>query len=428
MICSGVCRRRFLVRVLLLPAHGHHSRQHLEHYGCLSQRRERGPTRSDPYHNGAMVTRGRNSPRAAPALAAVTLVGMVGAVGAVGLLNRDEGAAAVPSSTVLTSSATAALPTAVPTTAPPTTVPKTTIAQPLGKGMVGEEVTRLQERLQLLGFQPGPIDGEFGELTQMAVWAYEKLVMGVGFKEPDGIVTPEMWLALQDPLNVTALRPEAGKHTEIYLPKQVLVVFDGATPVFISHISSGELAPPGDDFRKGADWNEVVTIDPGEIGNETGTEPIEQGMIGNSWTPAGVYEFTRKVNGKRESRLGGMLNPVYFNYGIAVHGASTLPLEPASHGCIRIPNSISQTFYDLVNIGERVFVFDGVEEPEEYGSPPGWFDRKDPSYTTTTTSTTTTMSEPVVAQPSATSAPTPPPVTTSTAVPAETPPSSPSAS
>ena len=85
----------------------------------------------------------------------------------------------------------------------------------------------------------------------MAVWAYQKLVMGVGFKDPDGIVTPEMWLALQDPLPVHARRPEAGRHTEIYLPQQVLVVFDGDTPVFISHISSGELEEPGDDFTQG---------------------------------------------------------------------------------------------------------------------------------------------------------------------------------
>ena len=180
-----------------------------------------------------------------------------------------------------------------------------------------------------------------------------------------------MWLALQDPLNVHARRPEAGRHTEIYLPKQVLVVFDGDTPLFISHISSGELEEPGDDFNAGKEWCEEVTIDPGENGNETGTEPIKQGVCGNAWTPAGVYAFDRKVDGKRESRLGGMLNPVYFNYGIAVHGAYNVPLEPASHGCIRIPNLISPTFFDLVSIGEQVFVFDDVKEPESYGSPSG---------------------------------------------------------
>ena len=36
----------------------------------------------------------------------------------------------------------------------------------------------------------------------------------------------------------------------------------------------------------------------------------------------------RKVEGTRESRLGGMLNPVYFNNGIAVHGAYQTPDSP----------------------------------------------------------------------------------------------------
>ena len=232
-----------------------------------------------------MAARGSNLPKVAPLVAAVTLLGAVGTVGAVGVLNRDDGAGAGATSTsVAVSAETVSL---VTTTLPPTTttIPKTTIAQPLSKGMAGPEVQRLQERLQQLGFQPGPIDGQFGDLTQMAVWAYQKLVMDVGFKDPDGVVTPDMWLALQDPLPVHARRPEAGRHTEIILPKQVLVVFDGDTPLFISHISSGELAEPGDDFNAGKEWCEEVTIDPGESGNETGTEPIKQGVCGNAWTP-----------------------------------------------------------------------------------------------------------------------------------------------
>jgi hypothetical protein len=158
--------------------------------------------------------------------------------------------------------------------------------------------------------------------------------------------------------------------------------------MFISHASSGELAdPPGNDFAKGADWSAEVTIDPGELGNEKGTEPIKKGVIGNAWTPAGVYKINRKFEGKRESRLGGMMNPVYFNYGIAIHGAFQVPLHPASHGCIRIPNLVSPTFFNLTDKGQQVYVFDDKEEPEEYGSPPGLFDLPDPNYSTTTTTT-----------------------------------------
>ena len=370
-----------------------------------------------------------NATKVAPLVAAVALLGAVGTVGAVGVLTRDDAGADGPGTTAIATAASAA-PTTSTTLAPTTTTtPKTTIAQPLRKGMVGTEVQALQQRLADVGFQPGPIDGQFGDLTRMSVWAYQKLVMGVPFRDPDGIVTPQMWLDLQDPLPVHARRPDAAFHIEIYLPQQVVVAFDGDTPRFISHISSGELAPPGDDFTEGQEWCEEVTIDPGENGNVDGTEPIKKGVCGNSWTPGGTYTVYRKVEGNRASRLGGMLNPVYFNYGIAIHGGYNVPLQPASHGCIRIPNAISEAFFGLIPLDSQVFVWDGVKEPEEYGAQSGLWDWADPNYTTTTSSTTTTSTTvaPTTTRPAPPSAPPPamtPPVTTTTvpADPAATPP------
>jgi hypothetical protein len=121
-----------------------------------------------------------------------------------------------------------------------------------------------------------------------------------------------------------------------------------------------------------------------------------------------------------------MWNPVYLNYGIAVHGALNVPLQPASHGCIRIPLSISEDFLEISKLGDQVFVFDGVKEPEEYGEQLPYFNRVDPDYetTTTTSSTTTTVPEstttvaPATTTPSATtpSATTTAPATTTTTV------------
>ena len=76
----------------------------------------------------------------------------------------------------------------------------------------------------------------------------------------------------------------------------------------------------------GEEWCEEVTISPGERGNETGTEPLKKGECGISNTPGGVFEYDRRVEGIRESGLGSMWNPVYFNYGIAIHGAMNVPL------------------------------------------------------------------------------------------------------
>jgi peptidoglycan hydrolase-like protein with peptidoglycan-binding domain len=349
----------------------------------------------------------RGAARAAPLVAAAALIGTVVVVGLVtGLGGGDSGGAGDT-----TSSLPAAGSTAVPTTAleTTTTAPKTVLDRTLGYGSAGEDVTRLQERLTQLRFNPGPVDGQFGALTQAAVWAYEKLVLGVPRDEATGQVTPKMWDALQDRVRIRARRPDAGKHTEIYLPEQVLVVFNGNRPAFISHISSGD----------GEEWVEEVTISPGEYGNEEGTEPLKRMEQGLSLTPGGVFEYNRIVKGRRESALGGMLNPVYFNWGIAVHGAFEVPLHPASHGCIRIPNAISERFQNLVAKGEAVYVWDGEKEPEEYGAQLPPFNTV---LTTTTTTTTTIAPPPTTAPPTTQPVPrttpaTTPPATTTTSTP-----------
>ena len=280
-------------------------------------------------------------------------------------------------------------------------VQKLPLTQTYGRGATGPEIKLIQDRLVELGFDPGTPDGVYGELTQQAVWGFEKLVMGVPSNEVTGKVDAEMWSRMQDPIVVLPRRPDSTpNHTEIYLPEQVLVVFQNDEAVLITHISSGD----------NQEWCEEVTIDPGERGNEDGTEPIKEGWCGLSWTPGGVYKYNRMVVGRRESQLGGMYNPVYFNYGIAVHGANEVPSRPASHGCIRIPMHISDYYQTLVAKGDQVFVFDGVKEPEEYGSPPPRFNWRDPNYTTTTSTTTTVA--PVTVAPTTVPATAPPPVTT----------------
>ena len=324
-----------------------------------------------------------------PAIAAAALLGTVVVAGVAGGSN-DGG------------SATAETFETTPVTEPEAElepVPETTDAEPvetrpddekvplnrtLVDGVVGDDVARVQERLHELGFNPGPVDGVYGGLTIQSIWAYEKLVLQVPREQVTGRVTPDMWDRMQDHVKITPRRPEPGtrNHTEVYLPEQVMAVFHDGTPVFVAHISHGT----------GEEWCREVTISPGEYGNEDGEEPKKEGRCGISNTPGGVFTYHRKYEGHRQSALGGMLNPVYFNYGIAIHGAQSVPNRPASHGCIRIPNALSETYFELVSIGERVFVWDGVKEPEQYGEQFPTFDwRWDEWYeTSTTTSTTTT--------------------------------------
>ncbi len=293
------------------------------------------------------------------------------------------------------------------------------LASPLAMGSAGDDVKRVQQRLSELGFQPGPADGQFGSGTQQAIWAYKKLVGSLTWEEfaqldDKTVITDELWQQMSQPsVRFTPRRPGAGTHVEIYLPQQVMAIFRDDQPIFIAHISSGELRPDGEP----ATFCETATYDTDEYGNPY-PELVTKQVCAEAKSPGGVFRFDRSVDGNRVSPLGGMKNPWYFNYGIAIHGAQNVPAQPASHGCIRVSNALADVFPELVEIGNRVYVWghDG-KEPEQYSereSLPS-FNRPDPDATTTTTSTTSTTSTTV---PSPTT--TQPPATTTTAAPATT--------
>ncbi len=353
-----------------------------------------------------MNDRPRLSPEARKWMPAAAAAGMLAIVVLAGVaLGGGSGdPASDASADAIDPAATLASVAVIETVETSSPIVKTQLTRTLAKGMAGDDVAGVQQRLTDLGFWPGPVDGYFGDETRRSVWAYEKLVLGVPYDEPTGQVTAAMWDEMQNPFTILPRRPNSTpNHTEIYLPEQVIAVFHDDTPVFISHMSSGD----------NKEWCEEVTISPGEYGNEKGEEPLVRGECGRSLTPGGVYNYTRRVEGVRQSSLGGMWDPVYFNYGIAVHGALNVPLHPASHGCIRIPLPLSPTFQELTATGDQVFVFDGVHEPEYYGAQKPRFNWIDPDYSTTTSSTTTTTTVPSSTTTTAPPTTTPPATTTS---------------
>ena len=299
----------------------------------------------------------------------------------------------------------------VTTAAVPRVLTLPAIDRELKEGVDGDDVRMLQTRLAELKFAPGPIDGIYGRSTIQAVWAFEKLVMRVPRNKATGVVTPTMWDVLRGDVQIAARRQaDTARHAEVYLPEQVIVTFLGGRPTLISHMSSGDNKP----------WCEEVVIDPGEPGNDSAKqieagEQLKIGVCGESVTPPGIFTFTRRSTGTRETKLGTLYNPVYFNQGVAVHGAILVPLQPASHGCIRIPMSVATLFPAMVQFRDRIYVFDGIKEPEEYGSPLPPADRPDPDYTTvpTTTVPTTTL-------PPSTTVPVTVPTTTPTTMPTTT--------
>lgn len=294
---------------------------------------------------------------------------------------------------------------------------KSSLAGTITVGSYGDDVKQVQQRLTDLGFAPGPVDGQFGGGTQQAVWAFKKLVGGLTFQQlaasdNASAVDNELWQQMQDPIVIQPRRPMGAgrRHVEIYLPLQVMVVFADDKPTLVTHIASGELDASGQPMY----WCEKTTYDTDADGSPL-PEPVVKQECAYSKTPGGIFRFRRKVEGNRVGPLGGMYNPVYFNYGIAVHGAKSVPKEPASHGCVRINMDIAEYFPELVKVGDAVYVWghDG-KEPEGYTrneSLPS-FNQPDPNATTTTSTTTTSTTTTVKATTTVPATTVPAPTTT----------------
>jgi hypothetical protein len=120
------------------------------------------------------------------------------------------------------------------------------------------------------------------------------------------------------------------KHVEIDLDRQVLLLTDADGVV-----------------RK------VLPVSTGSNKNYN-----EKGMSGLAYTPRGRFRIYAKISGWRKSPLGMLYYPNYFSDGLAIHGNSSVPDSPQSHGCIRIPNSAAIEMSRQTPVGTIVLIYD----------------------------------------------------------------------
>lgn len=199
------------------------------------------------------------------------------------------------------------------------------VARRLRSGMSGRDVIALQQRLAVLRYDVGAINGYFGYDTLHAVVAFQK-VQGL---PRTGVVDAATARRLAT-AGVPALRHRlTGLQVEVDLTRQVLLLGRDGAVIRVVDISSGNDQPYWD-----------------------------QGRRYIARTPRGWFQVERKINGVRVSRLGELYRPAYFYGGYAVHGSPSVPPYPASHGCIRITNPAMDRLYDLLKIGTPVVVYD----------------------------------------------------------------------
>ena len=109
--------------------------------------------------------------------------------------------------------------------------------------------------------------------------------------------------------------PGAGKHVEVDISRQVMVLANNGKPQHTIHVSTGAPATP---------------------------------------TIRGHFRFYSRQAGFNSS---GMYYSVYFRGGYATHGYHSVPTYPASHGCVRNPIPLSVFIYNWVRLGMSIYVY-----------------------------------------------------------------------
>jgi lipoprotein-anchoring transpeptidase ErfK/SrfK len=152
----------------------------------------------------------------------------------------------------------------------------------------------------------------YGPKTSYAVMAFSK----VNKLSRTFNASPGMFKALANGKGSFHLKyPHAGKHVEVDISRQVMVLANHGRAQYTFHVSTGAPATP---------------------------------------TIRGHYQFYSRDAGYNSE---GMYYSVYWHGGYAIHGYASVPAYPASHGCVR--NEIRDAIfaYNWVSIGMSIYTY-----------------------------------------------------------------------
>ena len=185
--------------------------------------------------------------------------------------------------------------------------------------------TREAERLlSEMGYWTGAVDGSLDPATRSALIAFQKW--------EGRPITGQLTLDELDAIR-TSSSPKAREpgyaHVEVDLDRQVLLIVNDDGRVRALPISSG-----------------------------SGQSFVDEGQQSIAYTPRGRFIVYDKVVGWEKGPLRSMYYSNYISGGVAIHGWRTVPTQPESHGCIRIPIFAARELSKLLPIGTIVLVYD----------------------------------------------------------------------
>jgi hypothetical protein len=198
------------------------------------------------------------------------------------------------------------------------------------------QTREVEQRLSHLGYWIGPIDGRFDTATQSALIAFQKWE-----RRP---ITGKLTLDELEAIRTSAApaaRETGYVHVEINVDRQVLLLINDKGDVKILPVSTGSNKP----FQ-------------------------EEGQTSIAYTPRGRFLVYDKVAGWEKGALGAMFYSSYISGGVAIHGSPSVPNQPASHGCIRVPMFAARELSKLLPVGTIVLVYDKVS----FVSARSWFE------------------------------------------------------
>jgi lipoprotein-anchoring transpeptidase ErfK/SrfK len=182
-----------------------------------------------------------------------------------------------------------------------------------GPGSSREGVALMQAHLRRLGYVTGRA-GTFDGRTARAVLAFRKVT---GMARTTRASKNVMRRIARGQGAFTIRRPTHGRHIEADLTRQVIALIEGGKVRRIYPISSGAPGTPT--------------------------------VVGSFR----VYSKTPGTNAK------GMVDSAYFIRGYATHGYPSVPIYPASHGCLRVPIPDARSLFNWIRIGTPVDVYHG---------------------------------------------------------------------
>lgn len=196
------------------------------------------------------------------------------------------------------------------TTLPPPSMKDPETIQASGQRS-GPPTRAAQKKLLSLGFWLKGADGRFEDTTRQAVMAFQKYYK----LRPSGSITLGTAYLLDAVSDPAAAFSTDGTLAEVDKQRQLLfLVLEGQTVAVLN-------ASTGDD----REYEEPDANSPGVI------------IRGVALTPEGTFKIDReRPDGWWIGDLGQIYRPKYFMGGVAIHGSTSVPAYPASHGCVRV--------------------------------------------------------------------------------------------